>query len=116
MGWWRRSSVALLVGVVVAVRGLTRGPLRRADRARAAVPQQRERVVAGVVAVAPGRSDRVVPDEVDVDHAGLLVGERGVGVEPARHAHLAATVGARAQPAERREVVAGRVAVLPDDV
>src|SRR4029453_3313627 len=106
-------SMTLLMDVVVAVRGLARRPLRRADRARAAVPQQRECVVAGVVAVAPGRSDRVVADEMDVDHAGLLVGERRVRIEPAGHAHLAATVGARAEPAERREGVARGGAFLP---
>ena len=43
--------------------------------ARAAVAQQSERVIAGVVAVAPRRRDRVLADEVDVDEAGLLGGQ-----------------------------------------
>src|SRR5262245_51486359 len=105
-----------MVVVAVPVRGLARRPLRRADRARTAVAQHRERVVARVVAVGPGRCHGVVADEVDVDHPRLLVGQRRVRVEPAGHARLAAAMGARAEPAQRGEVVAGRVTVLPDDV
>ena len=42
--------------------------------------------------------------------------QRRVGVEPAGHAGLAAAEGARAQPAQRREVVAREVAVGPFDL
>src|SRR4051794_38676394 len=82
----------------------------------ATVAQDRERVVAGVVPVAPLRRDGIAPDEVNVDHPGLLRSERGPRVEPARHAGLATAVGARAEPAERNEVVDGLVAVLPRDL
>ena len=88
---------------------------RRAHRARAAVAQQRERVVAGVVAVAPGRADGVAADELDVDEPGLLVGERRRRVQPAGQARLAAAVRAGAQPAQRARVVGGPVAVGPVD-
>ena len=66
--------------------------------------------------VRPLGRDGVGADEGDVDHPRLLVGQGRVRVEPAGLAGLAATVGTRAEPAQRREVVAGRVAVLPDDV
>src|SRR4051812_28604786 len=82
----------------------------------ATVAQDREGVVAGVMPVAPLRCDGVAPDEVDVDHPRLLGRERRPGVEPARHAGLAAAIGARAQPPQRDEVVDGLVSVLPRDL
>src|SRR3954452_4270032 len=106
----------LLVPRVVCGGPLGGRALRPADGAWAALAQQCERVVAGAMAVRPGRRDRVVADELDVDHPGLLLGEHRVRVEPARHAGLAAAMGARAKPPQRREVVPGRVTVLPDDV
>src|SRR3954466_15555849 len=80
------------------------------------VAQDAKRAVAGVVPVAPLRRDGIAPDEVDVDHPGLLRCEGGPRVEPAGHACLAAAIGARAEPAERDEVVDGLVAVLPRDL
>ena len=75
-----------------------------------------ERVVAGVVAVAPGRGDRVLADELEVDEPRLLGGQLRRGVEPARQTRLAAAERARAQPAEGHRVVARPMAVPPLEV
>jgi hypothetical protein len=69
-----------------------------------------------MVAVAPGRRERVRADELDVDEAGLLGRQRRRAVEPARQAGFASTVCAWAQPAERDGVEARRVTVGPLDV
>jgi hypothetical protein len=44
---------------------------------RTSVAQQGIRVIAGVVAVAPERRHRVLPDELEVDEAGLFGGQLG---------------------------------------
>src|SRR5579862_196747 len=89
------------------------GAAGRADRARAAVAEQAERVVAGVVAVGPFWGDGIGADQVEVDEPRLVRGQRRSGVEPAGQARLAAAEGARAQPAQADRAVGRRMAVLP---
>jgi hypothetical protein len=59
--------------------------------------------------------DCVLADQRHVHEPGLLRAQRRRRIEPARHARLAATVRARAQPAKRDEVVDRGVAVGPVD-
>src|SRR5690242_12673415 len=87
----------------------------RAGLARAPLAEQVERMEPGRVSVAPCRLDRVRADERHVHEPRLVRGQRGIGIQPARHACLAAAVGARAQPAKPRAVVPGLVAVGPGD-
>ena len=89
------------------------GATGRTFGARASLAQERERVVAGVVAVAPGRREGVVPDEVDVDQLDLLWRERGRCIEPTRKAGLAAAERARAKPAQVERAKGRLVPVRP---
>ena len=66
-----------------------------------------------MVPIAPGGGEGVGPDEVDVLEPGLLGGEGRRGVEPARHAGLAAAERARAEPAQVMGEIGRAVAVLP---
>src|SRR6185436_18145486 len=77
-------ATIICVPSIVLMAGARRVPGRSFDglaraagrvlRARTSVPEEGERVEPGGVAVAPVRRDGVVPHEVDVGHAGLLVG------------------------------------------
>jgi ABC-2 type transport system ATP-binding protein len=78
--------------------------------------QQRECVVAGVMAVAPGRRDGVITDELEIHHPGLLRRERRSAVEPAGEPRLATAVCAWTEPTERGQLVAGGVAIRPFDI
>src|SRR5438046_6415509 len=81
----------------------------------AAVAKQAEGVVARVVTIAPLGGDRVLADEMDVDERCLFGGQGRPGVEPARKPRLAAAERARAEPAERGEVVGRCMPVGPLD-
>src|SRR5262245_23584290 len=83
--------------------------LAAARLARAELAQHTERIDAGVVAVAPGRGERVVPDRLDVGH--LLRGEAQVLV----HGLMALAAGAGAPAPQVVERVAREVAVVPRD-
>src|SRR3954471_14167619 len=83
--------------------------------ARAPLAEQVERVEPRRVAVSPGRLDGVRADEGHVHEPRLIGRQRRVGVQPARHAGLAAAVGAGAQPAEAWPVIRGLVPVGPGD-
>src|SRR6476659_11023569 len=103
VGPGRRRAADGVSALALAARG--------AVRARTAIAQEAERVVARPVAVRPVRRDGVIADQVQVGELDLLRRQRRCAVEPARHAGLAAAVGARAEPAECLESVDSAVTV-----
>src|SRR3954452_21427227 len=85
-------------------------------RAGALLAEPREGVVAGVMAIRPGRRHCVLADQLHAGELGLCLAQRWVRIEPAGLSHLAPAECAGAQPAEGHEVVSGLVAVGPVDL
>ena len=114
------SSMTRRIGVVTGRTAchaiMPLASLRDAGGAGAAIAEHGERVIAGVMAVTPGRGDRVLADQLQVHEPGLLGGEGRPRVEPARHARLSSAVGARTEPAQARRSERRDVAVRPADL